>query len=144
MTGHIHAAMMLQYAKDAAETDTPWERWQCAIVTYHSDYRQWLQCVCHPEWQLHMAYRRRPRTVRIGYRDVPESMRVHPELNTRFYVPNLGVYSPTSPPVLSHLWRGDDMDLFAFRLGLCYATEEDARARLDAEMALAPQAENQP
>lgn len=26
--GHIHAAAMAEYAKDAAETDKPWERWE--------------------------------------------------------------------------------------------------------------------
>ena len=28
MTAHKHAALMLQYAQDAAETDKPWERWE--------------------------------------------------------------------------------------------------------------------
>ena len=26
--GHIHAAAMAEYAKDAAETNKPWERWE--------------------------------------------------------------------------------------------------------------------
>ena len=28
MTAHKHAALMAEYAKDAAETDKPWERWE--------------------------------------------------------------------------------------------------------------------
>lgn len=29
MTKHIHAELMAEYAKDAMETDKPWERWEC-------------------------------------------------------------------------------------------------------------------
>lgn len=25
---HVHAELMAEYAKDAMETDKPWERWQ--------------------------------------------------------------------------------------------------------------------
>ena len=28
MTKHIHADLMMEYAKDAMETDKPWERWE--------------------------------------------------------------------------------------------------------------------
>ena len=31
MTAHKHAALMLQYAQDAAETDKPWKRWEVKI-----------------------------------------------------------------------------------------------------------------
>lgn len=30
---HKHAELMLQYALDAMETDTPWEWWECAFVS---------------------------------------------------------------------------------------------------------------
>lgn len=37
MTAHKHAALMAKYAKDALETDKPWERWE-------------FQWVGDPEW----------------------------------------------------------------------------------------------
>lgn len=138
MTGHIHARLMLQYAQDATETDTPWERWQYAADTEYDGCRQWRSLVSHPDWQTHLAYRRKSRTVRIGDIDVPEPMRTMPPSGSRYYAPDLGIYSNgCGATVVTHLWQGDEIDVRAFRLGLCYKTPEDARARLDAENALA-------
>lgn len=69
MTGHIHAAQMLQYAQDAAETDEPWLRWQAKRFN-----TGWTPLHEHPVWALHYEYRRKPRTIRIGEFDVPEPL----------------------------------------------------------------------
>ena len=41
MTAHKHAALMLQYAQDAMETDRPWERWEL----YSDKKKEWFTCV---------------------------------------------------------------------------------------------------
>ena len=52
--GHIHAAAMAEYAKDALETDKPWERWE-----YYLDTDAWIDCTSHPSWSTDCVYRRK-------------------------------------------------------------------------------------
>jgi hypothetical protein len=62
MTAHKHAALMAEYAKDAAETDKPWERWEVRNQTCPIDeYRVWNTCRSHPEWVEGCEYRRKPK-----------------------------------------------------------------------------------
>ena len=55
--GHIHAAAMAEYAKDALETDKPWERWEFSCG--NQDYKS-LQS--QPLWVADFRYRRKPKT----------------------------------------------------------------------------------
>ena len=69
MTAHKHAALMAQYAQDAAETDRPWERWQVYIM---GGWRNWdIPFTFYPESE----YRRKPRTININGYEVPEPVR---------------------------------------------------------------------
>jgi hypothetical protein len=68
MSAHKHAALMLQYAQDAAETETPWERWE---------WRRghgWIDMTGSPLWVNEYEYRRKPRTININGLEVPEPM----------------------------------------------------------------------
>ncbi len=56
MTAHIHAALILQFAQDAAETDKPWERWQCRS----SSSKTWTTLTACPRWDAGVEYRRKP------------------------------------------------------------------------------------
>ena len=58
MAKHKHAALMLQYAQDWAETDEPWKRWE---VTSHRN--EWVALFGHPRWKEESEYRRKPRTL---------------------------------------------------------------------------------
>ena len=64
MPAHPHAELMALYAKDATETDKPWERWEWL----HSHSNKWLQCSKHPSWQFGNKYRRKSecRWYRVG------------------------------------------------------------------------------
>lgn len=56
MTAHKHAALMLQYAQDAAETDRPWELWEaksCKALL-------WDNLHSSPGWAGDYDYRRKP------------------------------------------------------------------------------------
>jgi len=51
---HPHAATMMQYALDAAESDTPWTRWEMRL----SPKAAWLGLSGHPYFQGSVEYRR--------------------------------------------------------------------------------------
>ena len=54
MPKHVHAELMKLYAKDAMETDKPWERWQFYTSLGPED------CCTHPKWVPAAKYRRKP------------------------------------------------------------------------------------
>ena len=89
MKAHKHAALMAEYAKDAAETETPWKRWEFFYGTV------WHECSTAMSWDECTQYRRKPRTININGFEVPEPMREAPEVGTAFYVPNLS--EPDNP-----------------------------------------------
>lgn len=53
-SGHKHAALMVEYAKDAAKTDKPWLLWEykCSGKFY--------PLTAHPSWSTTNEYRRKP------------------------------------------------------------------------------------
>ena len=59
--GHIHAAAMAEYAKDAAETDKPWERWE-----FSRQNLKYESLMCHPNWREDGEYRRKPKVILIN------------------------------------------------------------------------------
>ena len=69
-TPHHHAALMAQYAADAAETDTPWERWQ----NKQAGEADWRDLTGSPVWSPVFEYRRKPATSAFPE---PEDMAEH-------------------------------------------------------------------
>ena len=65
--GHIHAAAMAEYAKDAIETDMPWERWE-----FSCGNQEYETLSSHPTWHEKNKYRRKAKTILINGHDVPE------------------------------------------------------------------------
>ena len=55
MSGHTHAASMLEYGQDAHETKWPYEGWEVS-----DDGKDWMECLKHPDWVENMFYRRKP------------------------------------------------------------------------------------
>jgi len=58
---HPHAALMAEYAQDAAETETPWERWEFRHITE----KVWKPICVNPSWRQFDQYRRKPMTGRV-------------------------------------------------------------------------------
>lgn len=54
---HPHAKLMALYARDAAETDAPWKRWEKRTKS-----SCWFQLYTHPIWNAYLEYRRKPQT----------------------------------------------------------------------------------
>lgn len=54
MTAHKHAETIARFAQDAAETVTPWERWQAS-----SDGQIWRNLYAMPSREPNLYYRRK-------------------------------------------------------------------------------------
>ena len=126
MTAHKHAALMLQYAHDALETDKPWTRWQ---VLRPDAGGQWVDCFLSIGWDVEAEYRRKPRTLTYTV-TIPEPMREEPEAGTDFF---LAV--PHSERLhYAFRWDGAEVTRLWLKSGLCFATREDAIAAAKAMM----------
>lgn len=60
MPAHKHAELIKKYAEDAAETETPWERWETKAFSV------WEGCRGPLSFYSSAEYRRRPKTYKIG------------------------------------------------------------------------------
>ena len=56
MPAHPHAELMALYTKDAAETDKPWELWEC----YDPFNKKWIPLTGNSSWRPDIKYRRKP------------------------------------------------------------------------------------
>ena len=72
MTAHNHAALMLQYAQDAMETDRPWERWEVRIAANVQPNAVFERLSSHPKWDTNNEYRRKPETIKVGKWEFPK------------------------------------------------------------------------
>lgn len=124
-TGHPHAALMAQYAADAAETAEPWLRWESHAAGLWRDLTQ------HPTWQTHAEYRRKPKTIRIGEHDVPEPVRATPNHDTPYYFPNLD----SAALIRGAMWSGVEFDHYMLARGLVHLTREAAEQHARALLA---------
>ena len=127
MAGHKHAALMAEYAKDAAETDKPWERWQS-----QKDYGPgcWSDCDRHPKWYPDSDYRRKPRTLTIAGAEI-EAPLVNAEHGSYAYATDA-----TGEPVRVRICFGDKDHATALANSRLFATPEAAKAAYDAITAL--------
>ena len=123
---HPHAASMLLYAQDAAETDKPWERWE-----YKPGVTGFKECLKHPEWNADFKYRRKPKTITVNGIEVPEPAREAPKMGEKFFVVTL-----TSPTLVNdYLWTTHRYNTQWLSKGLVHLTEEAAIAHAKAMLA---------
>ena len=117
MTAHKHAHLMLQYAQDAAETNTPWERWQFRCL----DTEGWLDCAGGIGFSDLCEYRRKPRTMTYKV-TIPEPLRKAPGVGEAYYVaaPDAAGFC------IEYVWTGRGTDIQGFKRGLCFSTKERA------------------
>ncbi len=134
MTAHVHAALMLQYAQDAAETSEPWRRWEGRPVGTDGE---WRSSETNPGWLPHYEYRRKPRTHTVNGFEVPEPMRDAPQRGARYWVPVIDAEDYAA----STYWSGADHDTYDTRClerGLVHATKEAAIANAKAMCGVKP------
>ena len=128
---HPHAASMLLYAQDAAETDKPWERWE-----FKGSDNGFNGCLKHPEWREDFEYRRKPKTITVNGIEVPEPVRKAPKFREKFFLVN-----PASPTLFNeYSWSDHEYDNGWLNKGLIHLTEKAAIAH--AKALLAPSQRN--
>jgi hypothetical protein len=102
---------MAEYAKDALETETPWERWECK-------HREgWIKLDTHPAWYADREYRRKPKTVSVNGIELPAPYRGEMEYRQLYFV-----ITNTTPAT----WNNDPVDLMRRETGQLHLTKEAA------------------
>ncbi|QTL38756.1 hypothetical protein HGO23_12795 [Xenorhabdus budapestensis] len=131
MAKHIHADLITEYARLSHITDKPWEHFE---VNYGGKDWNTLESECG--FDRVFGYRLKPRTIRIGEYDVPEPVRVEPEINTKYFSPSI-----LSPSVLfvSFEWSGDFYDSIALNRGMVHLEKESAELHAKALISLTKQ-----
>lgn len=128
--GHPHAALMAEYAKDAAETDKPWERWEYqdqGCTTWHA-------VAGHPYWTTSVQYRRKPdppKIIKVNGFEVPAPLD-KVEVGTTVYAA-----SPASVDLCDELEYGPWYSLYSDRK-IVHATREAAVAHAKAMLGIDP------
>ena len=117
---HKHTELMMEYAKDALETDKPWERWE--IKRYGENFWDLFKC-SRPTWIEHDDYRRKPRTININGFEVPEPYRGELKITGSYFTPYL---SDPSDPFMKCDWGDDPEESELLSLGLIHLTKEAA------------------
>ena len=124
---HKHAALMMEFALDAASSATPWDRWECSHAK-----SQWFQLRASPTWNPSQEYRRKPRTIRIGNHDVPAPMTVPPDHGTTCYA----IVCPALGRVDEIYWTGSGFEMSHLKAGMVHETYDGACSHLDALISL--------
>ena len=124
--GHVHAELMAQYAEDARGTDKPWKLWEyrCHGQDEWKPFRDYLDGGFWEERE----YRRKPRTITINGREVPEPMREAPDIGKEYYIAATG----NEDMFVVGPWEGDRYDCMRLSRGLCHSTKEAAIAHAEA------------
>ena len=111
---------MLQYAQDAAETETPWRQWQFRS----NDKSDWVDAIGALPFNGDYDYRRKPRVIIINGIEVPEPMREKPENGTRYFYPCIP--NGFCGEVGERRWDDDSDDQNMLSSGVIHLTREAA------------------
>ena len=120
--GHIHAAAMAEYAKDALETDKPWERWE---FSYQN--QEYVSIDNHPLWHEDNKYRRKPKFILINGHEVPEPCRTPLVIGDAYWT-----FTFFCADVINVYWAGDSDDNNALKNGFVHLTKEAAEKHFNA------------
>lgn len=112
---HIHAELMMEYAKDAMKHDKPWKLWQAAIPD-----SGWIDLAGPIAFHSEQQYRRKPKTININGFEVPEPAR-EPLLFGQTYFTLFGISD-----CVKREWEGATIDVSRLKLGLIHLTAEAA------------------
>lgn len=130
---HKYADLMLDYAQDAQETETPWELWEHK----HNRNSIWQHLTRHPVWDYDIEYRRKPRTIRIGNYDVPEPLRVAPNRGVIYFFPSF--ISGNKINGNGYTFSNDATDRAILKRGMMHLTKEAAELHAKALISLTEQ-----
>jgi len=126
MTKHIHAELMIEYAKDWAETPYPWERWEFC------DGGAWERLTMHPRWNSQTKFRRKAKTITINGFEVPEPLSSVEGLEYAYivYAHALDMCAKISVAIWAENYA--DELVIIIEKGLVHSTAENAQAHASA------------
>ncbi|MDE9463562.1 hypothetical protein [Xenorhabdus bovienii] len=131
MPKHVHADLMMEYAKLAQETDRPWEHFE----VLHDDADRWCSLGGEFYFDPDKEYRLKPRTIRIGNIEVPEPVREPLEEGDEYFHVNTGVIYHRDGASISR-WMGYDVDNYRLSAGLIHLDRESAELHAKALISL--------
>ena len=123
MPRFIHADLIAQYLEDANECEQPWLRWQYK----HPLSDEWMDAISPLPFDPGYAYRRKPRTIRIGEFDVPEPVREPLVWGQEYWVARV-----LDDGAVKYTWHDDAVDSLWLADGLIHLTKEAAQIHIDA------------
>lgn len=118
---------MVLYARDALETDKPWERWEFNAKTEDG----WVPLDEHPQWFDSCNYRRKPRKILVNGVEVPAPEEKELEYDKKYWIPD-PTKTNRSELVDEFVWIDDDTDKGWLTAGLVHLTQEAAQAHAEA------------
>lgn len=122
MTKHVHADLMMQYAKDAMNTETPWELWE----RYNPKMDKWEPLIKEPYWSPTHQYRHAQLPITINGRRVPAPCKDPLKHGEIYYITSLaGV-----PNVFC--WYNSPSDFGFLNKGIVHRTQQAAIEHRDA------------
>lgn len=130
VTGHVHAELMAEDAKDAAQSKESWKDWE---MTDSFDSTSWIGCTGHPGWISVLNYRRKPKTVTINGIVVSKGL-TEVNYDALVYLPALHLHEKYIAI------RFEDTYQRSLERGLVHATKEDAIAMADAMLGFSHEA----
>lgn len=114
---------MVLYAKDAQETDRPWELWE----RFNPISRKWLDLNDNPTWCAWTSYRRKQKFIIVNGLRVTAPVAHKLNEGTVYWIPCTSHCSARKCE-----WNNTDHNQWHLDYGLVYLTEEEAQMRLDA------------
>ncbi|KMW71139.1 hypothetical protein TI10_22345 [Photorhabdus luminescens subsp. luminescens] len=122
---HVHAELMMQYARDALKTDEPWKMWE----RLHIEAVSWEQCLYSPAWSTEFKYRRKPEMIAVGKVSFPKPVDYELERGQRYHV--MGILSSPQGNIATRLWGDSDFDHEYLQNGFIHLTKEAAQQHFD-------------
>ena len=114
---HKHADLMLEYAKQAQESEEPWRNWEMS-----REGICWASIDSTPSWNINKEYRMKKKTINIGGIEIAEPVRGALTIGEIYYTPSLGDFRRAS----YHICKGDDLDCLRISSGIVHRNEDDA------------------
>lgn len=127
MKKHIHAELIMEYAKDSMKTDKPWRRWEYT----HKSSDTFHPLDTHPSWVEEHKYRKKLNHLINGIDVKPEQMPL--KNGQAYYVPTIHLSSPSS---CVHVWRDNTTDNILLKNGLVHLKKENAILHSEALISL--------
>lgn len=131
MTKHVHAELMLDYAKDAMETESPWDRWELHIESTD----EWIELTSSPMWYESNKYRRKTKTININGYEVPEPVREQLKDGQTYYIADFS----SAGYVEKYTWTNDQIDSEWLSNGTIHLTKEAAISHAEALLSFTKQ-----